>query len=303
MSNIKIAKNFQKFKKLEKEQGLKTKVATKEELNSSRGLTILPLAYFDKKDTKKNIVSVKEVFGENWRHQRTILAEDAIEKFSPDNIDVNFFWKKSVAEYPFLSICGYANVNDENEANGATLPLHYHHKGVEAINHFYNLNPADFKMLEIGPGYGNIHNLVQALPSIKYYAIDVNPLFKCDTLYKCDGKNIPSQIPMNLDLVYSINVFQHLSKAQRTSYYKQIYEVLKEGGGFVFSMFAVTPKNYDKPFWHISDKNGKFYCAFFNQFTPVDSIMEVKEELEQIGFEFHYLSEHENSCSFLAIKK
>jgi predicted SAM-dependent methyltransferase len=304
MSNIKIAKNFQKFKKLEKETGLKTKITAEEIKDGSLDRAkLLPLAFFNKRETKKDVLSIKEVFGEDWRHNRTVLTEDAIEKFSPDNIDVNFFWKKSVNEYPFLSICGYGNVKDTNEANGATLPLHYAHKGVSAIQHFYELNPTDFKMLEIGPGYGNIRDLIKGIPNIGYYAIDVNPLFECDTLYKCDGKNIPSQIPTNLDLVYSINVFQHLSKAQRTSYYKQAYMILKDGGGLVFSMFTLTPKNFDKPYWHISDNSGRFYCTFFNQFTPIDFIGDVKDELEEIGFEFHLLHEQENSCSFLAIKK
>lgn len=298
MSKVSIKKNINRFKKIEEKKGFKTKYE-----DISEGKSLLPLIYLNKKEKDKYILSTEEVFGKNWKHLRDVFSEDIIEKYSPDNIDINKFWKESVDAYPFVSICGYANVNNINEANASTLNgLHSVLGGLHVAKSIWEQNQDDFKILEIGPGYGGFHNWVKNFPNTSYYGIDVNPLFECETLYKCDGRNIPPQIPLNLDVVYSYNVFQHLTKKQRTSYYKQAYLVLKSGGVFTCSLFVVTPNNFDGHYWHMSDKDGNFYCGFFNQLTVVDRIENLQKELEEIGFEFIVVREHRNCLSFAAIK-
>lgn len=300
MSKVSIKKNINRFKKLEEKKGYKTKIGALQE--NKRAL--LPLVYLNKKEKDKYILSTEKVFGKDWTHVRDIISDEIIEKYSPDNIDINKFWKESVDAYPFVSICGFANVDNINEANAATLNgIHSYFGGLQTVKSVWEQNQDCFRILEIGPGYGGFYNWVKNLPNTSYYGIDVNPLFECETLYKCDGRNIPSDVPMNLDVVYSYNVFQHLTKKQRTSYYKQAYLVLKPGGVFTCALFAVTPNNFDGPYWYISDKNGNFYCAFFNQLTVVERIEDLKSELEDIGFKFVLLRESQNVVSFAAIKE
>lgn len=299
MSTAKITRNIKKFQKAEKELGLETIVRDgKFDKDKTLGL-----ALFSNREKKKYVLSTEEVFGKNFKMERIVMSEDAIQRFSPNNININEFWEKAVNAYPFLSISGYANVKNTNESNAATFyGLHSIFRGPDAVKHAWISNQDDFKILEIGPGYGGFYDWVKNLPNTKYYGIDVNPLFECDTLYKCDGKNIPEQIPGELDVVYSFNVFQHLTKEQRTSYYRQIFLALKLGGIFTFATFIVTPNNFDGPWWQISDKDGNFYCVFFNQYTMVDRVEELKKELEDIGFDVQLLAEHNNCASFSAMK-
>jgi hypothetical protein len=139
--------------------------------------------------------------------------------------------------------------------------------------------------MEIGPGYGNILEVLVSKGWDKnYYAIDINPLFEHPKVFKCDGRNIPDTIPYPMDVVYSINVFQHLSKKQRTSYYRQIFEILENNGTFVFGMFVETPLNKDWSCWGVKNDDGRNYCSFFKQLTEIDKIEELYGELEKIGY-------------------
>ena len=299
MSTAKITRTFSKFKELEKKYDLDTKIAQD---NSNRN-KLLPLLCYSQREFNKYVTSIEDIFGKDFMVKRLVMSDEAIDRLSPDTININKFWEKSVNAYPFVSIVGHSNVNTIEEANAATLNnLHAHLKGPNVVSYSWNKNQEDFKILEIGPGYGGFCKWVNNYPNTKYYGIDVNPLFEYPTLYKCDGRNIPSQIPNNLDVVYSYNVFQHLSKKQRTSYYEQIFLALKPGGIFTFSNFVVTPTNFDGPYWGHADKNGNFYTIFFNQYTLIDKIDELKKELEYIGFDLQVLVEFQNSCSFAAIK-
>jgi SAM-dependent methyltransferase len=215
-----------------------------------------------------------------------VYKRDFIDRLSPDNIDNEKFWKLATKNFPLFSIAGgvqnFTTIDEINfAANKLTLDL-------GSINHLSNLfaeKGVDVRMLEIGPGYGNIlESLISKGWDKNYYAIDINPLFEHPRLFKSDGKNIPDTIPNPMDVVYSINVFQHLSKKQRTSYYKQIFEVLKENGTFVFGMFVETPLNKDWLCWGVKDDDDKKYCTFFKQLTEVDKIDDLYDELKTIGY-------------------
>lgn len=146
-------------------------------------------------------------------------------------------------------------------------------------------------MLEIGPGYGGMKDYFQEeLPHIKWHGMDINCLFKHPRLYRTDGYNIPEKLKdKNISLVYSVNVFQHLSSKQRTSYYKQIYKMLPENGLFLFGMF-VTNDNLEQKMgegkWLFGqrDKNNNPYGVFFSQLTEIDTIDEASNELVEIGY-------------------
>jgi SAM-dependent methyltransferase len=236
-----------------------------------------------------------------------VYKKEILDKLSPDNIDSREFWKIATDNFPLFSIAGGIQVlTTIEQVNEATTTLAYHLGCIDVLSKEFAKNK-NLMMLEIGPGHGNIKNLlVKNNLGDNYYAIDVNPLFEHPRIYQTDGKNIPDTIPNPMDLVYSVNVFQHLSKNQRTSYYRQIFEVLKDGGVFVFGMFVLTEKNKDWPCWGARDEQGGFYCNFFKQFTKVDHIDELIFELKNIGFfsveEISQIPDKTNYVTFKVIK-
>jgi cyclopropane fatty-acyl-phospholipid synthase-like methyltransferase len=112
-------------------------------------------------------------------------------------------------------------------------------------------------------------------------------------------------MPKKFHMVYSMNVFQHLSVSQRDSYYQQAYNRLKDGGLFLFGLFAKNGVNRDwKQHWSTRDDEGNCYCHFFNQFTLIEEEEAIKAKLEKIGFEAEVINENNTHYRvFKCIKK
>ena len=228
---------------------------------------------------------------------RTVVSKNIVNRLSPDKVDSNYFWKKAVNSFPMLSISASPNKKTIKELNEASLKGNHIAQGTLDLMDDLLIENSKSTMLEIGPGYGCIKEYIDEVyidNSINYYAIDVNPLFKYSKLYKTDGKTISKKIPNKLDLIYSVNVFQHLSNKQRTSYYKQIEERLNEGGKFIFSMFIVTPENENlmggnSKLFGFRDRDKNYYCNFFSQLTKVDKIEDLFEEFSNysMGLQVH----------------
>jgi hypothetical protein len=234
----------------------------------------------------------------------TYYGDDMIENLSPDKIDSRDFWKASTYLFPLFSICGGEKIlKTIQEANDGTFSTACGLGVIKPINDYYVHEP-NFKILEIGPGYGGFHSHIKDLCGTdeNYYGIDVNPLYKYERLFKTTGKTIPNKVPNNLDIVYSMNVFQHLSKTQRKGYYTRIHKKLKKGGVFVFGMFVETEKNKDWNVWGTKDFNGRNYCYFFRQLTIVDREDELLSELSEIGFEVEKLNPYEGYTHYLTFK-
>lgn len=222
-----------------------------------------------------------------------IVEDNMIEMLNPEKIDSRIFWKKAVDLFPLFTICGGPCAN-KDEVNKETF--FGVHKKTNALDWLSQSLNNESTILEIGPGYGNVRKFIENdYPNVKYYGLDVNPLFECETLFKGDGRNIPTEIPYNLDVVYSINVFQHLSQEQRNSYYQQVYDRLKIGGKFIVSSFCKTKKNYKKFGW--ADKNGEYYTIFLGQFTLVEKYYSWKKNIEKIGFKIIDKNEWNNSVT------
>lgn len=240
----------------------------------------------------------------------TIVSKKIVKYLTPDKINSSDFWKEAVKTYPYLSICGAFNINSIKDANDESFnKIHIPYNAIKILNEFIN-RKSHVEMLEIGPGYGCIKDYVEKdFDNVKYHAIDVNPLFKHPRMFKTDGKTIPNTIPKKLDLVYSINVFQHLSPTQRTSYYKQIDARLQPGGIFIFSMFIVTPENENvkinagkNKLFGFKDRNKNYYCSFFTQLTKIDRIEELIAEFKNYNMTLKVVKKSVNSCSFVAVK-
>jgi len=233
----------------------------------------------------------------------TVFKAEFIERLNPDNIDSCKFWKMATKKFPLFSIAGgIQTITTIEQANDATLVMAQWLSALGPVGMVFEENK-DAKILEIGPGHGGFYNHFNKCYGDKnYYAIDVNPLFEHPRLFKTNGRKIPSTIPFNLDVIYSMNVFQHLSKAQRTAYYKQSWMALKTGGIFVFGMFVLTEENKDKPLWGSRDENGRCYCSFFRQLTPIDTEDELLTELIDIGFEVEQLSDVNEQTNYFTYK-
>ena len=228
------------------------------------------------------------------------FSTEYVNKLSPDNIDSGEFWKIATDNFPLFSISGgVQTITTTEEANNMNLIGAYRLQALDPILDMFRKNDNPY-WLEIGPGWGGLEELMsKSFENKNYYGIDVHPLVKHPNVYKCDGKNIPSEIPNGMDMVYSVNVFQHLSKAQRTSYYKQIHIILKEGGKFIFGMFVFTERNKDLPVWGYRDETGRLYTSFFKQLTPIDTEEEILTELIDIGFNVKQISPISNTHSYI----
>lgn len=234
--------------------------------------------------TYDDIRLIKKVKDENGK-EIELYEKEFVERLSPDNIDCCKFWKKATDNFPLFSVAGgIQTITTIEELNCLSIYSASSFGVLKILDYYYQKNK-DLKLLEIGPGHGGLYKLIaKNFGDENYYAIDVNPLFEYPRLFKTDGKTIPDTIPCELDCVYSVNVFQHLSKSQRTAYYRQIYTALKKGGIFIFGMFVITDENKDWPVWSTRDVDGKIYCNFFKQLTEVDTEDVLLNELTDLGF-------------------
>lgn len=266
------------------------------------------------KEYKKYIVK-RTIKGSNGiEAELTIIDKKFAEKYSPDNVDSCHFWKQAVTVFPFASVSYSPGTRSKKSLNKKSFyGNHERHGSIEPINEVFGKNPKA-KMLEIGPGYGCVKEYIEKKYSLdNYYAIDVNPLFDYKKLYKTDGSTIPKEVPDNLDIVYSVNVFQHLSEKQKLSYYTQIRSLLKPGGKFIFSMFVVAPDTINSVFkdekgeykrlFGMSDIEGNFYVNFFSQFTVCPRIDDIIKTMSDLEFDLEIIDKEWNSFTFVATKK
>ena len=236
---------------------------------------IVQKAFDDKVSTGYNIHS----------NPYKIVNKNSIEMLSPDNIDIKFFWKILNEKFPLFSISQYPgckNCDDVNKANiNASKWMGFHTKLFNLIDK----NPSS-KTLEIGPGYGNFFNEITSNHNlVDYYAVDINKLFYYDGLLEGDGSSIPEGLGCDYDIVFSINTFNHMSKNQRSSYYKDVYKKLKKGGTFLFTNYLISEHNHHRnDFWSYQDELGHVYSSFFSQLIPIDDYHTLADELNDLGF-------------------
>jgi len=98
-------------------------------------------------------------------------------------------------------------------------------------------------------------------------------------------------------------VLQHCSQKDRFDYLKQAYAALKIGGHLMFTIFMMTTKNCNEPYWGVLDLQGRGYTQFFNQLTECDWDYELVALLEKtLGFKILDVKMHNNAASFIARK-
>ncbi len=213
------------------------------------------------------------------------VKKDNIKRLSPDNIDNKFFWSYLTKKFPLFSISQYPNCKTDDDVNKANINASKWIGFYQKIDSKIKSKP-NSKILEIGPGYGNFfQDITSKHETANYFAIDVNKMFYYDGLIECDGKSIPKSLGDNFDLVFGINSFNHMSKNQRSSYYKDVYSKLSSGGCFLFTNYLISEHNQDRnDFWSYQDKEGRVYSSFFSQLIEIDDYNSLADELNEIGF-------------------
>ena len=264
--------------------------------------------------TEEERLKVEKIVGQPVKQiGRTIVPKKLLKALFPENINNQKFWKTLDEKYKLLAVCGIPS-KDESSANITNNSFAFQQGAIPAVMEkiSYCLNTQDkVKIMEIGYGFGafadwlhiNCHNYIVA-DRIEYYGIDIDK--RIDTypnLYETDGWKIPKEVPKDLDIVYSMNVFQHLSQKQRFNYLKKAYNRLKDDGIMVFSSFIMTEENNNSWMWGLMDDKGRGYCHFFNQPTEVDRDKELKEELQKIGFEIETFEVEQINHLFCKVKK
>lgn len=207
------------------------------------------------------------------------LPQEDIDKLSPDTIRSDQFWEwtaqsefekdavtNGVTKEQSIHACNYSNYNIAL----ITGCLNYFH----IFSQLSNQVVKKFNVLEIGPGYGFFKTMCEEFPNIDYVGVDVYPRIP-GILKIADGDTqLPDEvIAKKFDLVFSSNVFQHLTPRQRRSYYSQVADVLAPYGIFSFNTITKSDKGF---------KSGdRRYMCHYGQYTELQNLSEYIEELSE----------------------
>jgi len=237
------------------------------------------------------------LFDKEERINGKILNEKIINKLNPNRINSQLFWYNLQKYFKFSPICGKPSFSiEEVNYNNFNLPKYF--GIIDDLNH---IKKDKINFLEIGYGYGNMFNWVNNNSNFNYCGIDLLKRINGKGLYETNGWEIPNEIK-NLNVVYSINVFQHLSFKQRLNYFEKIYKILNKNGVFYCSLFIYDELNFNKKFWDFIDENGNVYCNLFGQLTEVDKKEELFNILKLIGYKIEFKNFYPNIL-FLKLTK
>jgi hypothetical protein len=218
---------------------------------------------------------------------RLVTKED-IEILSPDVVNCRDFWKAIDEIFGLDPVCATNfgefthNVDSGNLRNLRLARFSGMLNFIDAWKH------AGLNLLEIGPGYGSFKQYCLMNTNFTYYSFDVVRRVYEVGLLDPDG-TLPRQfledLPGKFKIVYSSNVFQHLSQRQRSQYFLDIHKLLEKDGIFVFNCFThnVDPTKV-LPEDRYSEDN-RMYLKHYGQLTEVPYYYELRSELEKY-FEF-----------------
>lgn len=236
---------------------------------------------------------------------RSILSEEAINRFHPNKICNKEFWVESRKLFPLLSVCGAESKTIE-DVNKQTLGFSKYLGLFTFLKDKVVHSKKITNVLEIGFGYGGVFYEIKDM--CNYYGIDYvlhESLKKYHNFIEIDQSGIPD-IFLNenlFDIVYCVNVLQHCSQLDRWVYFKQAYEALKHDGYFLFTEFLMTEDNKNASCWGLVDEKGRGYTQFFNQLTECDTHAELTHLLKHIGFKVVKASMGYENCISMIVQK
>lgn len=249
--------------------------------------------YEEIKDIIVNKLGIKDLeayvkweaqFHESDHTKRRIVTQEDVELLSPDRIDNNAFWR--VAEELFgadpVANCNYGKLpNDVVKGNLRNVSLA---RSTGALTYVDEWKHFDIAVLEIGAGYGSFRDYCAYHTNFRYLGVDVYPRIANAIPTNPDG-TLPAKLLEDTagkaQIVYSSNVFQHLSNRQRSQYFKDVLTLMKEDGLFVFNLLV----HFDDPASCLPERtyawDKRRYLHHYGQMTEIPYYPELREELEK----------------------
>lgn len=201
------------------------------------------------------------------------------------------FWRVAKEEYPLHSVYGGASGDspaiikksesdmvkkhlrliywDDNETSTGLINFPFFIEGKKVLEIGYGFGGAGKFMIESGADYRGID----------YCSSDKSLLD--GPFYEIKESGIPPELVPDggFDLIYSYNVFQHLTQKQRFEYIEQAARYLKPDGVLFFSVFERIPGQ---------GLRDTYSATFFNVHTKVDEPKELQGFLGESGFTFEH---------------
>lgn len=247
------------------------------------------------KEIKEHIKKVKNRVGDNDVRKDDSMFPCCLEfcdwnANEIDNIPEDFnwkeFWEDCKEEYPLHSVAGGYIFNTEEKIR------FYEERNVkiDLLRDEIKTKSTNPSVLEIGYGFGGaakkFENNGFIYTGIDYVSSNKDCKNEPDKFIEISENGIPENILIkdSFDLVYSENVFQHLTKRQRLQYYNEAYTVLKDGGVFFFNLLCKNDEFFDKKYTEEEVKKLNYASNFFGVHTYVPRKHEVINSLEDIGF-------------------
>lgn len=242
-------------------------------------------------DYKELLLYAKLNIGDNNERDASMIPCAVSYKWDMDDVDnvpEDFNWKQFWIDckrmFPYHSVSGGKYFDNETKI-----------KGVE-LNKCPILLAEDYKykkVLEIGYGYGGAARHFNTL-GFQYYGIDFvssgTPDDYYGTFIEIDKSGIPEELQKQngtFSVVYSENVFQHLTKQQRIEYYEQAYNILEKGNGtFIFSLFTRNKEGIKEFYSKEENKHVPYATSFFGVHTSVPKEEDVLLALIKCGFDY-----------------
>jgi len=232
-------------------------------------------------------------YGSYRKGDKTHVSEEDFERCHPRNVNTNEFWGECVKYFPLFSISGDPSNKTPEDINNSTLVMA---DRLQALGWFVsamdnviaNTDELFPKVLEIGCGYGGFRNwATDRYENMIYQGLDVVKLTNYDDIHIGDGWVFPDTLlPVQFNIIYSMNVFQHLSVEQRTSYYIESFKKLTLGGIFIFGTFAMDEHNCNTDkLWGNIGEDGIPLTHFLGQYTKVPTVTDTIKELKSLGFD------------------
>ena len=211
------------------------------------------------------------------------------EKSEIDHVPYPFnwkdFWIACKKEFPLHSVAGSTYYNTPRRIKSKEYSL--------TKERYTGKTTPGHNVLEIGYGYGGSARYFHEA-GMNYYGIDYKssgrPNKKYGEFIEINKSGIPSNLrKKRFAIVYSTNVFQHMTRKQRIEYYNQVAKILEPGCEFRFDLFTRNPLANKDEF-----ETEPYATNFFGVHTYVPTIDEVTTELHKAGFnQVSHTKEHE----------
>jgi SAM-dependent methyltransferase len=202
-------------------------------------------------------------------YHKSRLTKEIEEKiqdiFDPDKIDVKKFWRATDIHFSTDTVCnsylsGGNEVGDFEESNYLNHRLALWMGLIGSVDFCVFNAKRKFKKVsiaEIGCGYGSFkeHYAMVNKDVDRYDGFDIIPRYRgVIEIGNTDGSFSDEQIATytgKYNIFYSCNVFQHLSPKQIEKYFEQVYQMLPEGGYFIFTYTKPPSLGFT---WHYGQK-------------------------------------------------